>query len=154
MVAYFAGKVPRDRRQRLRPDRNNLCHADSVNPGKLLPQKSLNCYRTAMNKLVCPHCDAEVSERAQVCRGCGAEIVRGATREERSAVGGVFAFLAFIIGLFAIGASHPPDPRSDGALFIVLGLLAFVVVAFLVGKVVARLFHRSKLRFLRSYEHQ
>lgn len=107
-----------------------------------------------MKKLVCPHCDSEVSERASVCLGCRAEIVRGATKRERGNVGCAFAFIALLIGLVAMGASRLPAPTSDAALFVVFGLIAFVVLGFLFGTLVARLWHRSKLRFLRSYEHQ
>lgn len=107
-----------------------------------------------MKKLVCPHCDSEVSERASVCVGCGAEIVRGATKRERGNLGCAFAFVALLVGLVVMGASRLPAPNSDEALFVVFGLLGFVVVGFLVGKGIARLWHRSKLRFLRSYEHQ
>jgi hypothetical protein len=35
-------------------------------------RKTLACKKT----LACPHCDSKVSERAHVCVGCGAEIVR------------------------------------------------------------------------------
>jgi hypothetical protein len=107
-----------------------------------------------MQKLVCPHCDSQVSERANVCVGCGAEIVRGATRRERTNVGCAFAFLALLVGLVAMGASLLPAPNSDSALFVVLGLSGFVFFGSLVGNALARLFHRSKLRFFRTYDHQ
>lgn len=107
-----------------------------------------------MNKLVCPHCDSQVSERASVCVGCGAEIVRGATRRERANVGCAFAFLALLVGLVAMGASRLPKPNSDAALFVVFGLFGFVVFASLVGNLAARFFHRSKLRFFRRYDNR
>jgi O-antigen/teichoic acid export membrane protein len=107
-----------------------------------------------MKKLVCPHCDSHVSERANVCVGCGAEIVRGATRRERTNFGCIFSILGLIVGLFIIGAMLPRKPNDDAFLFVFLGLIAFVIVASFVGQGVARVFHRSKLRFLRGYEHQ
>ena len=108
-----------------------------------------------MKKLVCPHCHSEVFARASVCPGCGAEIVRGATRQERVNAGCAFTFVGLVVGLSIMGASRNlPEPDSDAALFVVLGLLAFAVAASLAGQGFARLRHRSKVRFMRRYEHQ
>lgn len=114
-----------------------------------------------MKRIVCPHCDSQVSERANVCVGCGAEVVRGATRAERSTVGLVFVGLAFLIVVVAMrayevvrGSSPLPPPDSDGAFFYFLGLIGIVVFSYMIGKGVARLFRRSQVRFFRSYRHQ
>lgn len=104
-----------------------------------------------MDRLVCPHCDSTVSSRAHVCVGCGAEIVRGATRAERRRLASIFGFLAFLIGLFYIGASNPPDPRSDAALFLVFGFLVFILFSSLVGSALARILYSKKPRFVREY---
>lgn len=107
-----------------------------------------------MSKLVCPHCDSHVSERASVCLGCGAEIVRGATRQERASYGCAFSLLGLVIAAVVMGTSKPPEPDSEGAIFVVLGLFALIAFAALVGSLVARLLKRSKLRFFRTYDHQ
>ena len=107
-----------------------------------------------MSTLVCPHCQTEVPERANVCTGCGAEIVRGATSKERSTAGAILGFVALLIGLAVIGSSRLPKTNSDGALFVVLGLIAFVVGGYAIGTVVARLVRSSQPRFFRSYEHE
>lgn len=114
-----------------------------------------------MNTLVCPHCDSKVSERAHVCAGCGAEIVRGATRKERSLVGVVFVLAAIVIATVVLraleigqGVMPLPDPRSDSALLYFLGLVALVLFSYTIGKGVARLVRRSQVRFVRGYHHQ
>lgn len=104
-----------------------------------------------MDSLICPHCVSSVSKRAHVCAGCGAEIVRGATRAERRRVAAFFGFAAFVFGALYLGASQLPDPRSDAALFVILGFVAFVVVAALVGGVLARLLYSREPRFIREY---
>lgn len=107
-----------------------------------------------MNKLVCPHCDSHVSERASVCVGCGAEIVHGATRRERANFGCAFSILGLVFGLIAIGLMLPPKPGNDAGLFVFLGLIGFVIAASLLGQGIAHIIYRSKLRFLRRYEHR
>jgi excisionase family DNA binding protein len=73
-----------------------------------------------MKSLVCPHCQTPVSDRARVCSGCGAEVVRGATRRERFLVGVVFAVAAFLIltvvlRMFQIerGSLLLPSPKAE-----------------------------------------
>ena len=114
-----------------------------------------------MKKLVCPHCTSQVPEHANVCVGCGAEVVRGATRGERSTVGVVFAGLATFSVVVAMrvveikyGSLPVPPPNSDKALFYFLGLIAFVMIGYMIGKGVARIVRRSQVRFFRTYRHQ
>ncbi len=114
-----------------------------------------------MKALICPHCDSKVSETAHVCAGCGAEIVRGATRRERSLAGVVFVFGAILVALVVSravelgrGSLSLPDPRSDSALLYFFCLLAMVALSYMIGKGVARLFRRSQVRFFRSYRHR
>ncbi|MGI9113795.1 MAG: zinc-ribbon domain-containing protein [Chthoniobacterales bacterium] len=47
--------------------------------------------------LICPHCHTQVPEAASVCTGCGAEVVRGLTRRQRSIVGLIFVALAIVL---------------------------------------------------------
>lgn len=112
------------------------------------------CYFAAVKTSVCPHCHTPVPNQANVCTGCSAEVVRGATRKERSAVGGLFGFVALLVGLFLIGSSRLPSANSEGALFVILGLAALVVLGYAFGTVVARVVRSSQPRFFRSYEHQ
>jgi predicted nucleic acid-binding Zn ribbon protein len=114
-----------------------------------------------MKTLVCPHCQTHVPNGANVCVGCGAEVVRGATRRERSRVGLVFvagAVLLLVIALRAwqvgTGSTRLPAPNSDAALFLVFGALALLVFAYLTGKTASRFVRRSQIRFFRSYRHQ
>jgi hypothetical protein len=109
--------------------------------------------------LVCPHCASQVSATAHVCAHCGAEIVRGATRRERSIAGLLFAFLAFVVASIALRALELQNgspvflPRAEGALPFFLGLTAILVVGYMIGKGIARFVRRSKVRFFRSYRH-
>jgi hypothetical protein len=114
-----------------------------------------------VKKLVCPHCTSQVPEHANVCVGCGAEVVRGATRAERSTVGLIFAGLAIFIVVVAMrlieierGSLPVPPPDSEKALFYLLGLIAFVTLGYMIGKGVARIVRRSQVRFFRTYRHQ
>jgi predicted nucleic acid-binding Zn ribbon protein len=113
-----------------------------------------------MKSLACPHCQTPVSDGTRVCSGCGAEIVRGATRRERFFTGVVFAVAAFLIltvvlRMFQIEhGSLLPSPKSDGALFIFLGLIGLLVFAYIIGKRVAHFLRRSQVRFYRAYRHQ
>jgi predicted nucleic acid-binding Zn ribbon protein len=114
-----------------------------------------------MKTLTCPHCQTPVFGGARVCSGCGAEVVRGATRRERFFAGVVFAIAAFLIltvvlRIFQIerGSHLLPSPKSDGALFIFLGLIGLLVFAYIIGKRVAHLLRRSQVRFYRVYRYQ
>jgi len=114
-----------------------------------------------MKALACPHCQTPVSDGARVCSGCGAEVVRGATRRERFFAGVVFAagaflILAVVVRMFQIERSSLllPSPKSDGALFIFLGLIGLLLFAYIIGKRVAHFLRRSQVRFYRVYRHQ
>ena len=110
---------------------------------------------------MCPHCHSSVAETARVCTGCGAEIVRGLSRRQRSLVGLVFVFVAILIfGIFLrgyeIANGHPflRSPKAEDALLVIAGLILVVFLPYLVGIKVARRFRRSRVRFFRSYQHQ
>ena len=131
----------------------------SLNPGT-------HDYRTAARVLVlltgslALFAQTPVSDRARVCSGCGAEVVRGATRRERFLVGVVFAVAAFLIltvvlRMFQIGRGSLllPSPKADGALFIFLGLIGLLVFSYMIGKRVAHFLRRSHVRFYRAYRH-
>lgn len=104
--------------------------------------------------LICPHCATQIPEHASVCVGCGAEIVRGATVQERSMAGCFFTVLVLLIAMAIAGMQPMPDPHDDAALFLVLRFLGLAVIANIVGRVAMGWLHRSKLRFLRTYQHQ
>ncbi len=114
-----------------------------------------------MKTLACPHCQTQVPERANVCTGCGAEIVRGTTRRERSRIGVALlcgAFLLLVVGLCAwqvkTGSTRLPPSNSDAALFLILGAIALFTLAYISGKTAGRFRRRSQVRFFRSYRHQ
>lgn len=119
------------------------------------------CYLMRVKTLVCPHCQTHVPDGANICTGCGAEVVRGATRRERSRIGLVFvggAVLLLVIALRAwqvgTGSTRLPAPNSDAALFLVFGALALLVLAYITGKTAGRFVRRSQIRFFRTYRHQ
>ena len=110
---------------------------------------------------MCPHCHSSVVETASVCTGCGAEIVRGLSRLQRSLVGLVFVFVAIVIfavflHAFEIAYGHPflRSPKAEDGFFVMAGLIALIVLPYIVGINVARVFWRSRVRFFRSYQHQ
>lgn len=114
-----------------------------------------------MNTLVCPHCHTQVPESASVCTGCGAEIVHGLNRRERSFVGLSFVIVALLIGVviwraleIAHGASVLPSPKAEDGFFVIAGFLVLVVVPYCIGKSFGGLLWRSRVRFFRSYQHQ
>jgi predicted nucleic acid-binding Zn ribbon protein len=106
-----------------------------------------------MKTLICPHCGTQVPAHVSVCVGCGAEIVRGATRQERSTAGCVVALLALFVAMIVAGMGSLPDPQSDAALFLIFKFIAVLLVGNAVGRIAMSFLRRSKLRFLRSYKH-
>ena len=114
-----------------------------------------------MKTLVCPHCHTQVPENASVCTGCGAEVVRGLTRRQRSFAGLLFVAIAILIfGVFLRGYEvangHPflKQPKAEDAPYAILGIIIVVMIPYLLGTRIARLFRRSRVRFFRSYQHQ
>ena len=110
---------------------------------------------------MCPHCNSNVPETASVCTGCGAEVVRGLTRRQRSFVGVIFVAIAILLfGVFlqayeiAHGQPFLRSPKAEDGLFVIAAFIVLVVVPYMIGKRVARLFGRSRVRFFRSYQHQ
>ena len=88
-----------------------------------------------------------------ICTGCGAEIVRGATRRERAGAGCATAIIALIVALAIVGMRPLPDTGSDEGLFLMLKLVAVFVVGNFVGRWAMRFLRRSSLRFFRTYRH-
>jgi predicted nucleic acid-binding Zn ribbon protein len=114
-----------------------------------------------MKTLVCPHCHTQVPESASVCTGCGAEIVHGLNRRERSFVGLSFVALALLIGVLiwrgleiAHGAPVLPSPKAEDGFFVSAGLIVLIVFPYCIGKSFGRFLCRSRVRFFRSYQHQ
>jgi predicted nucleic acid-binding Zn ribbon protein len=134
---------------RSRPNEKSVCTKQSRD------------YNPAMKALVCPHCQTPVSDVARVCRGCGAEIVRGTSRRERSLTGVIFVIVTMLIAVVLFralevvcGAPALSSPRAEDGFLVFLGLVAVVVVPYIMGTRVARLLRRSRIRFYRTYQHQ
>ena len=96
-----------------------------------------------------------------MCTGCGAEVVRGLSRRQRSFVGLMFvviAILIFTISLraYEIAQGHPflRPPKAEDGLFVIAAFIALVVVPYAMGKRVAHFFCRSRVRFFRSYQYR
>src|SRR6266481_5677370 len=145
MVSYRAFASTR----RTRPNEKSVCTKHSRD------------YNPTMKAFVCPHCQTPVSDRARVCSGCGAEVVRGPSRRERSLTGVVFVVAAMLItvALFraleiARGALPLSSPKAEDGFLFVAGLIAVVVVPYITGTGVAHLLRRSRIRFYRTYQHQ
>lgn len=104
---------------------------------------------------MCPHCQSVVDQTASVCVGCGAEIVRGASRRERSIAGCLSSGVGVVIALVAVGfkLQSVAAPNEYG-LAVVVGLVLSALFFNILGKVLVRLLFRSRLRFFRSYRHQ
>jgi predicted nucleic acid-binding Zn ribbon protein len=114
-----------------------------------------------MKALACPHCQTSVSEDSRVCRGCGAEIVHGASRRERSLTGLGFVIAAMLVAVVLFrsleimrGVPALSSPRAEDGFLFFVGLIAVVVIPYLMGTRVARLLWRSRTRFYRTYQHQ
>jgi hypothetical protein len=114
-----------------------------------------------MNALLCPHCQTPAASGARVCRGCGAEIVRGPSRRERPLIGIVFVVAAMFLGgvllrvlEIARGSLPLPFPKAEYGFWVLLAVIAVVVVPYIVGTRVARVLWRTRVRFYRTYQHQ
>jgi hypothetical protein len=114
-----------------------------------------------MNMLLCPHCQTPAPDSAMVCRGCGAEVIRGASRRERALIGVAFVIAAILIGTVGLraleiarGAPPLPPPKAEDGFLVLLALIAIVFVPYMAGTPVARLLWRSRIRFYRRYQHQ
>jgi predicted nucleic acid-binding Zn ribbon protein len=114
-----------------------------------------------MNILLCPHCHTHVSENASVCTGCGAEVVRGLTKRQRSFVGLAFVAAAILIfgvllRAYEISTGHPflRSLKAEDGLLVIVAFALLVFLPYVVGINVGRVFWRSRVRFFRSYQHQ
>jgi predicted nucleic acid-binding Zn ribbon protein len=114
-----------------------------------------------MQTLTCPHCHTQVPNTAGVCAGCGAEIVRGLTRRQRTLVGLLFVAIALVVfGLvvnayqIAYGHTFLRSLKAEDGLLAIAGLTCVVFLPYLLGISVARLVWRSRIRFYRSYQHR
>ena len=102
-----------------------------------------------------------VSEDSRVCRGCGAEIVRSTSRGERSFIGVLFVIAAMLVTVVLLRSLEimrgvPPlsAPKAEDGFLFFIGLIAVIVVPYLMGTRVARLLWRSRIRFCRTCQHQ
>ncbi|MGA9579942.1 MAG: hypothetical protein WBV90_20190, partial [Terrimicrobiaceae bacterium] len=104
--------------------------------------------------LKCPHCHTPVSHGASVCCGCGAEVVRGASRQEQAIAGWILAVCGSVALLLAMGKPPPSASYQTIGFFIILGILGAFVAFNIIGRLIAKFLLRSKVRFFRSYRHQ
>ncbi len=113
------------------------------------------CYPAHVKTLVCPHCQSSVYPNASVCTGCHAEIVRGASRKEKTTAGCLAMCIGLLVTLIAIGAVLPSlGAPSEKGFAVVVGLLLSAVLFNLGGRALARVMFRTKLRFFRAYQHR
>ena len=70
----------------------------------------------------------------------------------------VIAILIFTISLraYEIAQGHPflRSPKAEDGFFVIAALIALIAVPYAIGKRVARLFCRSRVRFFRAYQHR
>jgi hypothetical protein len=108
-----------------------------------------------VRNLVCSHCQSVVNPNASVCAGCGAEIVRGASRKERATAGCLSSIIGVLIAFAALGFILPSVGSSNKfGLPVVLAILLSAVVFNLLGRLLVRLLFRARLRFFRAYQHR
>lgn len=102
-------------------------------------------------------CQNIVRPGASICTGCGAEIVRGASRKEKSVAGCLSGTVGLLITMVAIGfvlRSSPLGASNKFGLAILLGLLLSALIFNILGRAFVRLLFRSRLRFFRAYQHR
>ena len=108
-----------------------------------------------MKNLACPHCQTVVKSEASVCLGCGAEIVRGASRREKTTGGCLVAIVGLVLTMSVLGLVLPAyGIGSESGLVIIVGLILAAVILNLLGRALVGFFFRSRLRFFRTYRHQ
>jgi len=96
-----------------------------------------------------------VKSEASVCLGCSAEIVRGASRREKSTGGCLVAIVGLVITMSVLGLALPAyGIGSESGLAIIIGLIVAAAVLNALGRVLVGLLFRSRLRFFRTYRHQ
>jgi hypothetical protein len=88
-----------------------------------------------------------------VCRGCGAEIVRGASKRERAIVGWLATVIG-VVGVLTLLLSSPPLLNNSPHSLVFLSLPVACVVFHFLGRAIAQMAMRSRLRFFRSYNHR
>jgi len=87
--------------------------------------------------------------------------VREASRRERSLIGVMFVIAAILITVVLFrsleimrGAPPLSAPKAEDGFLFFIGLIAVVVVPYLMGTRVARVLWRSRTRFYRTYQHR
>jgi hypothetical protein len=104
---------------------------------------------------VCPHCQTQVAAQANICLGCGAEIVRGASKKEKAGAGCIGSVIGILIGLAALGGMlRAIGARNEYGFAIVLGMLVLALAFNFVGRLLVNRFLRSRVRFFRAYQHR
>ena len=95
-----------------------------------------------MSMMTCPHCGMQVPKGANVCRGCGAEIVYGATFKECTG-GGCFITIVLIIV-----SNFLPEAIDDFILSNV-GVVGFSIITFILGVLIIVIGGKKLIRFYR-----
>ena len=92
---------------------------------------------------VCPYCATEMPDGASICRGCGAELVIGASRREQESAGKWGAALGFVAYLSLLN-----DVRWLEFTFLHIG--GALVLGYLAGVAVAIAMNKHQVRFFRT----
>ena len=96
-----------------------------------------------------------MKSEASVCLGCGAEIVRGASRREKSTGGCLLTIVGLVVTMSVLGLVLPAyGIGSESGLAIIVGLIVAAVILNALGRVLVGFLFRPRLRFFRTYRHQ
>ena len=108
-----------------------------------------------MSNLICPHCQSVVNQNASVCSGCGAEIIRGASRKEKTTAGCLSSCIGVVATLAVIGfILQSGGASNEWGFLVLLGILMSALIFNVLGRLVVGLLFRSRLRFFRAYRHR
>jgi hypothetical protein len=67
----------------------------------------------------------------------------------------IFAFVMFLRAFeIARGVPFLSSPKAEDGPWLIVAFIAMILLPYLIGTRVARLFWRSRVRFFRSYHHQ
>lgn len=111
-------------------------------------------FQRTTEPLQFPHCRTIVDTRVSVCAGCGAEIVRGASRNERAVAGCLFSIVGLVLSLIVLGSLAAPKLDYGQGFVAILRVFGAVMLFNVVSVGVAKALFSSKLRFFRNYRHQ
>lgn len=111
-------------------------------------------------KYQCPHCGTYVEHGFTVCRGCGAEVIYGATGQAKAAIGCLCIALFFpvaIVGLTVAVTIAAKLGITSAINWIGIGVFAGAIFAVVAGAIIGcKLADRiwKGVRFIRDYRHR